>query len=355
MNSVRVHSYHPKHRGRIVWHQLMLIGLLWGESVQFGEGNDRESRKSAFRRYAGSTAVTTAWPLPRLEDSYFVGDFLEEDGMRYFLPEKCGRVPTIESVYGPLKQYIHGWLWEMDRHRLLSERFSKLEHWSTEFLQRLPCTLRNFMWKKDNCRPTLGKVSDPDTGPLGSLRDLIRSGEGSSDRSFDRLARLRAVVSPRPRSLEFLLECEDDILESILQTSISLNRIPLVVFWLIAAFRCGFKKDLIAVVSTRLDKVWETCVDLQIDNATDIYELDGVHMAKSGHKLEVLWVGVFRGIAEARTSYRRGSSCSLTSCFGCGRDQELSPRQARALMLSTFLDGHVNIEVANHIKDVALG
>lgn len=76
----------------------MSTGLLWGDSVQFGEGNDRGNRKSAFRKYASSTAVATAWPLPRLEDSYSVSDALEEDDMRYFLPEKCRCVPTIESV-----------------------------------------------------------------------------------------------------------------------------------------------------------------------------------------------------------------------------------------------------------------
>ncbi|KAM0703991.1 hypothetical protein Q7P35_002290 [Cladosporium inversicolor] len=331
------------------------FGLLWGDSIQFGEGNDRESRKSALRRYAGSTAVATAWPLPRLEDSYSVSDALEEDGMRYFLPEQCGHVPTIESVYSPLEQYIHGWLWEVDMHCLLSERFSTLRYSPTEPLQRLARALQSFMWKKDNCRPPLGKASDLDAGPLGSLRDLIRLGEDSSDRSFDRLAELRAVVSPSPRSLEFLLECEDDILESILQTSILLNRIPLVVFWLIAAFRCGFKKELIAVVSTQLDGVWKTCVDLQIDAATDMYEVDGVYMDKSGHRLEVLWAGVFCGIIEARTSYHKGSSCSLASCFGCGGGQELSLREARTLILSTFLDGHVNTEIANHVKDAALG
>jgi hypothetical protein len=155
---------------------------------KFGEGNDQESRKSALRRYAGSTAVAAAWPLPFLEDSYSVSVALEEDGMRYLLPEQCGRVPTIESVYGPLKQYIHGWLWDMDRHRLLSERFSTLKCSSTELLQRLARALQRLMWKKDDCRPPLVKASDLDSGSLASLRDLIRSGEGSGDRFFARLA-----------------------------------------------------------------------------------------------------------------------------------------------------------------------
>jgi hypothetical protein len=97
-----------------------------------------------------------------------------------------------------------------------------------------------------------------------------------------------------------------------------------------------------------LDRVWKTCVDLQIDVATDMYEVGGVYMDKSGHKLEVLWAGVFRGIVET-------GPCSLASCFGCEGGQELSPREVRSLILSTFLDGHVNIEAANHIKHVALG
>lgn len=87
----------------------------------------------------------------------------------------------------------------MDRHRLLSERFRTLEYSSTESLQRLARALQSFIWKKDTCRPPLGKASDLDAGPLGALRGLVRSGEGSTDRSFDRLARLRAVVISNPR------------------------------------------------------------------------------------------------------------------------------------------------------------
>ena len=101
--------------------------------------------------------------------------------------------------------------------------------------------------------------------------------------------------------------------------------------------------------------MWKSCVDLQIDVASDMYGVDGVYMDKSGYKLEVLWAGVFRGIVEARASYRKGSPCSLTSCFGCEGSQDFSPREMRSLILSTFLHGHVGIEAANHIKHVALG
>lgn len=90
---------------------------------------------------------------------------------------------------------------------------------------------------------TTSEAGDAAARPLGSLRDLIRPGEGPTDRSFDRLARLRAVVSPSLRSVEFVLECGDDILASSPQTSISSNRIPSVVFWLIAAFRYGSRKS----------------------------------------------------------------------------------------------------------------
>jgi hypothetical protein len=78
----------------------------------------------------------------------------------------------------------------------------------------------------------------------------------------------------------------------------------------------------------------KTCVDLQIDAATDMYEVHGAYMDKSGHRLEVLWEGVFRGIIEARTSDRKSTSCSSASCFGCRGCQELSLREARTLILS---------------------
>lgn len=152
----------------------MLTGLLCGDSVQLGQGYDQVIRKSVFRRYAGSTVVATARPLPRLGDSHSETAALEEDGMRYFLPEQCGRVPTIESVYGPLTEYIRGWLWEMARHRLLSERLSALEYSSAEPLQRLAPALQSLMWEKDNYRPPFGTAGDAAARPLGSLRGLIR-------------------------------------------------------------------------------------------------------------------------------------------------------------------------------------
>lgn len=274
--------------------------------------------------------------------------------MRHFLPEQCGRVPTIEEVYGPLTEYIRGWLWEMGRHRLLSVIFEKKVFWPAVPLKRLTPALLSSMLKNNDYRSSFNSANEAIATPLGSLPDLVRSGEGSSDASFDRLARLRAVVSPNPRSPEFLLECEDDILESILQTSISLNRITLIVFWLIAAFRCGFRKDLIAVISARLNRVWRFCVELQNDDATDLYDEDEVDMEKSDRKLEMLWVGVLQGVNEARVSRRDGVSRWMSSCLGREGCHESSLRQERTLILSTFLGGHVNVELANAIKRVAL-
>jgi hypothetical protein len=162
------------------------------------------------------------------------------------------------------------------------------------------------------------------TRPIRSLRDLNRSGEGSSDPSFNRLGQLRAVVSPNPRSLEFFLKCEDDILESILQTSISWNRISLVIFWLIAGFRCGFKEELLAMVSIRLDLAWKLCVRLQYDDVVSMTDIDAVEMEKCGHELETAWVEVLRGIRGAREPRREGRSCLTSICSGCGQSRELS-------------------------------
>lgn len=331
-----------------------MTGILRGVSTHIGERNDEVCKRSTFRQYAGLTAVVTARPRPRSSNVFFVNDALEEDGMRHFLPEQCGRVPTIESVFIPLTEYIRGWLWEMNRHRPLSDTFHPPTYWSAGSLQRLARTLRNSIRAKDNYCSS-DHVDGGAVGvPLQSLRNLVRVGEGSSDLSFDRLARLRAVVSPSPRPLEFLLGCEDDILESILQTSISLNRIPLVVFWLIAAFRCGFRRDLIAVISTRLDRVWEFCVALKNDDATEMSELDELDMYKSGSSLHLLWTGVFQGIREARMLFREGNSRWVSSCFGCRGYLESSLRRERTLILSNLLNGHVNAELADSIKDTAL-
>lgn len=331
-----------------------MTGLLRGVSIQSGERNNALWKISTFRQYAALTAVVTARARQRSTDVFFVDDALEEDGMRHFLAEQCGRVPTIESVYSPLTEYIRAWLWEMGWHRPLSVTFGTPTYWSAGFLQRLVGTLRSSIWARGYYCSSFDMAGGDVGVPLQSLRNLVRLGDGSSDPSFDRLARLRAVVSPSPRPLEFLLGCEDDILESILQTSISLNRVPLAVFWLIAAFRCGFRRDLLAVISTRLDRVWEFCVELQSDDATEMSELDESDMYKSGSSLHLLWTGVFQGIREARMLFRESSSRWMSSCFGCREYHESSLRQERTRILSNFLDGHVNVELADSIKGAAL-
>ena len=235
---------------------------------------------------------------------------LEEDEMKYFLPEKCGRVPTIVTVHPFLADYIRNWLWLM------------------------------------SSRPALSAMLDGHVPrPSRSLPDLIRMGEGSTDLSFDRLSRLRAVVSPGPRSDEFLSDCEDDILESILQTSISRNRAILVVFWLIAAFRCGFKEELLAVVLARLEEVWSFCVMLQSSSLAapvDVNDVSVEELRASDHELELLWIGVCRSIYEARKSYiaheeARESSRSVTS-----------------LTLSKFVEGDFSREFSQRVRHAAL-
>jgi hypothetical protein len=161
-------------------------------------------------------------------------------------------------------------------------------------------------------------------------------------------------VSPNSRSLEFFLRCEDDILESILQTSVSCNRVPLVIFWLIAGFRCGFKEELLAIVSMRLDLVWKLCFRLQDENVISMTEIDVIEMEKCGHELEAAWMEVLRGIRGARAPYCEGSSCLTSMCSRCGQSRELSPSQARSLALSTFVDGHVDRESSDRIKIAAL-
>ena len=352
--SVGVQCRNQQHCASTIWQPLIVTGILRGVSTQFGQGDDEICKRSTFRQYAGLTAVVTARPRQRSSDVFFVNDALEEDGMRHFLAEQRGRVPTIESVYIPLREYIRAWLWEMGKHCPLSDTFSTPTHRSAGHLQRLACTLRSSIWTKCNYRSSSHMAGGAVGVPLQSLRSLIRLGEGSSDPSFDRLAQLRAVVSPSPRPIEFLLGCEDDILESILQTSISLNRLPLVVFWLIAAFRCGFRKDLLSVISTRLDRVWELCVELQNDDATEICEVDELDMYKSGYSLHLLWTEVFQGIREARMLFRESGPRWMSSCFGCGEYHESLLRQERTLSLSKFLDGHVDAELANSIKCAAL-
>ena len=327
----------------MVWRLLTKTVLLRGEPAQSGEDCDEKCTKSSARRYAGLTAVVTARPRRRASDISIVTDILEEDGMRHFFPEQCGRVPTIEEVYGPLTDYIRGWLWE----------FSQTIYRPAGPLQCLTCVVRSLMLKNNDYRFSCSLADEAIVNPLGSLRDLIRSGEGSNDASFDRLARLRAVVSPNPRSSEFLLGCEDDILESILQTSISLNRIPLMMLWLIAAFRCGFRKDLLAVISARLDRVWKFCVELQNCDAIDAYEENEVEMEKSDRKLEMLWADVLQGVHQARMSRCDGVSRWISSCLGREGCHESTQRRERTLILSNFLGGHVNVELASAIKRVA--
>jgi hypothetical protein len=353
MSSVGDHDCHLRNCKIAIRHLLTMTGLLNGMFPEY----DEKCRKTALRRYAGLTAAPTAVPRPRVKNICLVTDPLEEDGMKYFLPEDCGRVPSIASVYAPLTEYIRGWLWEMGSRHTLSGVLGVMPSKSTGPVQRLARVIRGLLWNKGRYPSFRNSLGGPMTRPLGSLQDLIRVGEGSSDLSFDRLSRLRAVVSPTPRSLEFFLECEDDILESILQTSISSNRITLMIFWIIAAFRCGFREELLGVVSTRLNSVWTFCVRLQSNNVIATTELDKAvcqQIQESDHELEVLWLEVFRGIREARALYREGSSESLSLCSGCGEDRELSPSQARSLVLSTFANGHVDREHSNRIKRAAL-
>jgi hypothetical protein len=127
------------------------------------------------------------------------------------------------------------------------------------------------------------------------------------------------------------------------------------VFWLITAFRCGFKQKSLAVISTRLDKVWKFCVEIESKSVAGILEVDEVEMYKCGHKLELLWMDVLHGVREARAPYCEGGLCWMSLCFGCGENRELAPSQTGSLALSSFLDGHVNHGTADHIKSAALG
>ena len=263
------------------------------------------------RRYLGLIVVPTTVPRDRAEDIYSTEHIpLEEDGMKFFLPEKCGRVPTIESVHPFLTDYIRSWLWKMSGRPCLSSLF----------------------------RGSISQLEQP-------LGDLIRLGEGSRDRSFDRLARLRAVVSPNPRSDEFFLKCEDDLLESILQTSISRNRIVLIIFWLIAAFRCGFEEELLAVVCARLELVWQFCVTLQDSTlliSTEVEDLAGGQLEASNKELELLWMAVCEGLQRARESHR-----------GRDRSQRSPLYQARSLALFKFVDGFVDRKFSERVKRAA--
>jgi hypothetical protein len=286
---------------------LTVLALLNGV---FPEHDDKR-RRDIGRRYLGLMAVPTAVFRARAEDIYSMEHLpLEEDGMRYFLPEECGRVPSIETVHPFLTGYIRSWLWQMSSRPSLSALLS-------------------------------GSVPRPPQ----SLRDLIRLGEGSNDSSFDRLGRLRAVICPCPRSDAFFSDCEDDLLESILQTSISKNRVVLVVFWLIAAFRCGFKEELLAVVFTRLELVWKLCIILQGSSlvaTTDVNDVPVERMYARDDELEELWMKVCQSIHKARESY------------GADGEERGSCRQARSLTLSNFVEGGFSRDFSQRVKRAAL-
>ena len=78
----------------VVRRLLTVIALLDGVFTD----PDLERRRDIGRRYLGLTAVPTARSRVRVEDIYSMEHLpLEEDEMKYFLPEKCGRVPTISN------------------------------------------------------------------------------------------------------------------------------------------------------------------------------------------------------------------------------------------------------------------
>jgi hypothetical protein len=329
-----------------------VTGLLRGTFPRY----DEEYARVAFRRYAGLTAVATATPRPRTRDVYIVEDPLEEDGMKYFLPEECGRVPTIESVYTPLTKYVRSWLWEIDERGPSSGVLDIPALGPAGPLQRLIHMICGLL-RVDGRNHSLSNVLDRSaTRPQGPLPDLVRFGEDSSDPSSNRFGKLRAVVSPSLRSKDYFLQCEDDILESILQTSISMNRVALMIFWLIAAFRCGYEEKLLAVISTRLDDVWKVCVDIQGSDVLAMTELDNVagpQIHESHHKLEVLWTEVFRGMLEARALYRKSGRRQISSCSGCAVVCGLSSNQATSLALSKIANGQVDRNFSQLVKRAA--
>jgi hypothetical protein len=278
--------------------------------------------------------------------------------MKYFLPEECGRVPTIESVYTPLTKYIRSWLWEIGKPRPSSGVLNIPALGPAGLLQRLIhliCGLLRVEYGDHSLSSVLDRSA---TRPRGSLPDLIRFGEDSSNPSFNRFGQLRSVVSPSLRPREFFLQCEDDILESILQTSISMNRVALMIFWLIAASRCGYEKELLAVISARLNDVWKLCVELQGSDILAMTELDNVvgpQPHESHRKLEALWTQLFRGVLEARGLYRESSPRSISSHSGCAVVCELSSSQATSLALSKFTDGQVDRNFSQLVKRAAFG
>jgi hypothetical protein len=261
--------------------------------------------------------------------------------MKYFLPEECGRVPTIESVYTPLTKYIRSWLWEIGKPRPSSGVLNIPALGPAGLLQRLIhliCGLLRVEYGDHSLSSVLDRSA---TRPRGSLPDLLRS-----------------VVSPSLRPREFFLQCEDDILESILQTSISMNRVALMIFWLIAASRCGYEKELLAVISARLNDVWKLCVELQGSDILAMTELDNVvgpQPHESHRKLEALWTQLFRGVLEARGLYRESSPRSISSHSGCAVVFELSSSQATSLALSNFTDGQVDRNFSQLVKRAAFG
>lgn len=195
-------------------------------------------------------------------------------------------------------------------------------------------------------RPSLSALLDGHvTRPPHPLSNLIRIGERSSDLSFDRLGRLRAAVFLGPRSDEFLSDCEDDILKSILQTSIPRNRAILIVSWLIATFRCGSKEEPLAVVLTRLDAVWSSCFMLQNSSlaaAVDVNDVSVEELRASDHELELLWIGVCRSIYEARKA-----------CIAQEEGHESSPR-VTSLILSDIVEGGFSREFSRRVRRAAL-